>query len=134
MTNDLHGATPTDPQTGTRRLDLWHESATGGQWGDMARGYGYSATYLSDDEHGCAEVGVYPVEYEDGTYGVEGTTTIGRAVQGDGVWYPDDSADISYEGGSMLTFRTLEDAQAEADRLGQIDQSHALYLRSGGSS
>jgi hypothetical protein len=123
--------TPTnpDPKTGTRRVNLWRESAAGGQWGDNARGYGYSARYVSDDGYGCAEISVYPVEYEDGTFGVDEMATIGRAVTEDGIVRPDDSADISYEGGSALAFATLEDAQREADRLGQEDQSFATYLR-----
>jgi hypothetical protein len=124
-------STPTnpDPKTGTRRLDLWRESTAGGQWGDQAVGYGYSARYVSDDGHGCAEVGIYPVLYEDGSYGVDEQTTIGRAVTENGVVRPDDQAEISYEGGSALAFTTLEDAQREADRLGQQDQSFAIYLR-----
>jgi hypothetical protein len=160
-------STNPDPKTGTRRVNLWREDASGGQWGDNARGYGYSATYVSDDGYGCAEVGIYPVEYEDGSYGVDEQATIGRAVWGEcyachgsgtshgaagsgrfvcracggtgepppdadreGVTpRPDDSADISYEGGSALAFATLEDAQREADRLGQEDQSFAIYLR-----
>ncbi len=123
-----------DPKTGTRRLDLWREDVSGGQWGDMARGYGYSARYLSDDEHGCADIGVYPVEYEDGSFGVDETATYGRAVLEDGIWRPDDSAEISYEGGSALAFDTLEAAQKEAERLGKIDQSYALYLRKRGDA
>lgn len=118
-----------EPRTGTRRLDLWRENTSGGQWGDMARGYGYSARYLSDDENGCAEIGVYPVVYEDGTYGVDETSTCGAAILEDGIWRPDDSADISYEGGSPLAFDTLEDAQKEAEYIGTRDQSFALYLR-----
>lgn len=118
-----------DPQTGTARLSLDRESASGGQWGDIAVGHGWSATYVSDDGHGCAEVGIYPVAYEDGTYGVDECATVGRRVDEWGHPRPDDSADISYEGGSALAFATLEDAQREADRLGQIDQSFAIYLR-----
>ncbi len=140
MTGEMANAcltdTPTnpDPETGTRRIDLWRESTSGGQWGDMARGYGYSARYLSDDEHGCAEIGVYPVEYEDGSFGVDEMSTYGRAILEDGIWRPDDDAEISYEGGSALAFDTLEAAQKEADRLGQIDQSYALYLRKRGDT
>jgi hypothetical protein len=123
---------PVDPTTGTRRLGLWRESTAGGQWGDLAiaaGGYGYSARYVSDDGHGCAEVGIYPVLYPDGSYGVDEQTIIGRAVTEDGVVRPDDQAEISYEGGSALAFTPLEDAQREADRLGQQDQSFAIYLR-----
>jgi hypothetical protein len=95
-----------------------------------AGGYGYSARYISDDGFGCAEVGIYPVLYPDGSYGVDEQATIGRLVcEKDGVVRPDDQAEISYEGGSALAFASLEDAQREADRLGQQDQSFAIYLR-----
>lgn len=122
---------PVDPTTGTRRLNLWRESASGGMWGDNARGYGYSARYVSDDGAGCADVALYPVEYEDGTFGVDEQAIIGRAVDDGegGPVHPSDDADISYEGGSALAFDTLEDAQREAERLGRIDQSWAINLR-----
>jgi hypothetical protein len=126
------GPGPVHPETGTRRLNLWRESTAGGQWGDMAiaaGGYGYSARYISDDGFGCAEVSIYPVRYEDGSYGVDEQTVFGCAVTEDGVVRPDDNAAISYEGGSALAFASLEDAQREADRLGQQDQSFAIYLR-----
>lgn len=123
---------PVDPITGTRRLDLWRESASGGMWGDNARGDGYTARYVSDDGAGCADVAVYPVEYEDGSFGVDEQSTIGRAVSEDddsGHVRPSDDADIEYDYGSALAFDTLEAAQREAERLGRIDQSYAIYLR-----
>jgi hypothetical protein len=127
------GPGPVHPETGTRRLNLWRESTAGGQWGDMAiaaDGYGYTATYISDDGFCCAEVSIYPVLYKDGSYGVDEQATIGRLVcDEDGVVRPDDQAEISYEGGSALAFASLEDAQHKADQLGQQDQSFAIYLR-----
>lgn len=124
--------TPTNPdeRTGTRRLDLWSGSAEGGSYGDMARGTAYSARYLSDmDGGGCAEIAVYPIECEDGTFGVEEMATIGPAVEEDGIWRPDDSADITYEWASDRVFMSIGDAQGFADRYGPEDQSYALYLR-----
>lgn len=126
---DQTGETLPDLETGTVRRSLDRESAGGGQWGDNARGYGWSASYVSDDGYGCAEVGIYPVEYPDGSFGVDEQATIGRAVTEDDVVRPADDADVSYEGGSALAFATLEDAQREADRLGREDQSYALHLR-----
>lgn len=121
---------PTNPDstTGTRRLDLWSESAEGGGHGDLARGTAYSARYLSDDEAGCAEVAIYPELAEDGSYEVVSSATIGRAVLEDGVWRPADDAEIEYEYLNTMTL-TLEQAQSYADQRGQEDISHALYLR-----
>lgn len=129
MTLLTDSPTNPDPQTGTRRLDLWRESSGGGTYGDQARGNAYSARHLSDDEHGCAEIGVYPIECDDGGYGVEEMTTIGSAVLEDGIWRPDDSADISYDWADVRVYETLEQAQHAADRLGQVDYSYCLYLR-----
>jgi hypothetical protein len=121
---------PVDPTTGTRRLDLWRESAAGGMWGDNARGDGYTARYVSDDGAGCADVAVYPVEYEDGSFGVDEQAIVGRAERDDdGHVRPSDDARIEDDYASALAFDTLERAQEEAERLGRIDQSYALYLR-----
>ena len=158
---------PVHPDTGTRRLDVWREDASGGMWGDDAVGAGFTARYVSDDGYGCAEVSIYPVVYEPttdevdqhalmqgatreevadasigeliarygkppGLYGVDECSTYGRAVYDltdDTSPRPADDAEISYEGGSALTFNTLKQAQAEAERLGMIDQSRSLYLR-----
>jgi hypothetical protein len=132
MNAQLMGASATDARTGTRRLDLWRENCgTSGAYGDMARGDAYTARYLSDhaDAGLCAEIAVFPVEYEDGTYGVEECATIGRAMLEDGVWRPDDSADTTYESPDVRVFSTLESAQLAAADFGQRDYSFALYLR-----
>jgi uncharacterized protein (DUF4213/DUF364 family) len=118
-----------DTETGTRRISLDSQSAAGGMWGDMARGRGWTGVYVSNDGHGCAEVSIYPIECEDGSFGVEEQTIAGDAETVDGIVRPADSADVGYEWASVLAFDTLEDAQHEADRLGQWDYSYALYLR-----
>jgi hypothetical protein len=121
---------PIDPHTGTRRLDLWRQDATGGQWGDDARGDGYSSRYVSDDGHGCAEVDVYPVEAEWG-WDVCEQTTAGRAMRDepDGMPRPDDAADIEYEYPHALIISSLEEAQKLAEYYGRRDYSYALDLR-----
>lgn len=126
--------TPTTPdtETGTRRLDLWSgDPVSVGASPDNSVGTGYSARYLSDAEGAglCADIAVYVIEDESGTFGVEEMATIGQAELEDGIWRPDDSADITYEWASVRVFDTEEAAQAECDRLGQVDQSFALYLR-----
>lgn len=124
--------TPTpDAQTGTRRLDLWVESAGDGTYGDQARGTAYSARYLSDrdGDGGCAEIGVYPIECEDGSFGVEEMATIGPAVLENDTWRPSDQAEITYDWADARAFETLKDAQAACDRAGKADYSFALYLR-----
>lgn len=128
---------PIDFETDTFRVDLWSESAEGGGYGDLARGVAYSARYLSTDfERGkCAEISTYVIETDDpdvehGRFAVERRIEIGDAVLEDGVWRPNDSAIIDYEwAGNAIPFDTVEGAQRECDRIGVIDQSHALYLR-----
>lgn len=125
---------PTNPHeiTGTRRLDLWSQDAPSTvSCGDpnYAVGTAYSSRYLSDDEYGCAEIEVYVVALEDGTYGVEEMTTVGKAACEDGAWRPDDSAYIEYDWASVLVYHTEEDAQRFADYYGQQDFSWCLHLR-----
>lgn len=125
-----------DPTTGTRRLDLWSDSAEGGSYGDNARGTAYSARYLSDREGDglCAEVAIYPVLADDkgpegeDIYDVIEQATIGKATQDEGSWRPDDSADIEYEWLNTMAL-TLEQAEAFAKQRGEQDQSFAIYLR-----
>lgn len=127
-----------DPHTGTRRITVG-SFPEGGVHGDYTAGDHYvSALYVSDDGHGCAEIDVYVEhagrdieDFEDDGYpfAVVEMATIGEAVYEDGNVRPDDSADISYEYPFPVDFRTLDEAQAAADRHGNIDQSYALYLR-----
>ena len=118
-----------DPQTGTRRLDLWCEIAEAAANGDMRAATATARAISPTTSTGAPRSASTPSSTEDGSFGVDEMATYGRAILEDGIWRPDDCADISYEGGSALAFDTLEDAQREADRLGQIDQSYALYLR-----
>lgn len=114
------GAGEIDERTGTYRLDLWcHPCETSGAYGDDARGDAWSARYIANDGQ-AIEVAVFPVVYEDGSYGVDEQTVIYASVDAE------DPTDIDYDYASALAFETLADAQAEADRLGQTDYSFAI--------
>jgi hypothetical protein len=121
---------PVDPSTGVRRLDLWRESSAGGQWGDNARGDGYTSCYVSDDGHGCAEIAVYPV-LEPWGWDVREQTTAGRAVRDDpdADPRPDDQAEITYDYPHPYVIDSEAEAQRIAERIGRQDYSYALNLR-----
>lgn len=149
MTQIVDEPGPIDPRTGTRRLDLWSEDATGGAYGDDARGTAWTARYVGDDGARCAEVAVFVQAYREGErdedddgepvyrYGVEMMTTVGEAVHyepEDEHPRPSDSADVDYEPVGALDYDTLEQAQRVADYEGARDLSWALELRRPGTT
>lgn len=125
---------PTDPHTGTRRIYGPEPVNAPDYAGDIARGTGWLSVYLSDAEGEgyCCEVVVYVATFDDDvSFGTDEMVTVGRATRDepDAPWRADDCADITHELRGYLAHDSLAGAQAECDRLGQSDDSFAIYLR-----
>ncbi len=120
-----------DRYTGTRRVYQGDGDACAG--GDHAVGRAYESAYLSDyNGHGlCAYVLTFVTynEHEDEMYEVVQAYTIGPAILEDGIWRPDDSADIIYEYPHAVAWTDQSLAQAACDKNAAVDLSYCLHLR-----
>jgi hypothetical protein len=118
---------PICAETGWRMSDLW--STIGSVGGDDSVGLEFIAYYeaprtrwRAEMSFWVVEVGGYPDDPEEVRYAVEECSEVWEEIDGD-----QEGLETSYEGGSYLSYPTIEAAEAEARRMAERDISFALF-------
>jgi hypothetical protein len=134
---EIAGALPIDERTGWQRVAVW---SGGESTGDYTVGEEITAYYEIPGTNWRAEITYYVVASGRDNEGTWRDIMPGEAHDHDDVeyavderseiWYERDGEqthhEVNYEGGSYLSYQTVEEADAEARRMALIDWSHAF--------